>query len=77
VVFYIILQGQRIIFNELIYRLHSDIEELVLLHPGSLLFLVGDFNRLNLDKFSANNGIVQIVTGSTRGSQTSDRCYTN
>jgi hypothetical protein len=42
-----------------------------------LLFLVGDFNRLNLDKFSANNGIIQIVTGSTPGSQTLDRCYTN
>jgi hypothetical protein len=63
--------------NELIDRLHSDIEELVLLHPGSLLLLVGDFNRLNLDKLSANNGIIQVVTGSTRGSQTLYRCYTN
>jgi hypothetical protein len=63
--------------NELIDRLHNDIEELVLLHSGSLLLLVGDFSRLNLDKFLANNGIIQIVTGSTRGSQTFDRCYTN
>jgi hypothetical protein len=47
---------------ELTDRLYSDIEELVLHHPDSLLFLVGDFNRLNLDKFSANNGIIQIVT---------------
>jgi hypothetical protein len=42
-----------------------------------LIFLVGDFNRLNLNKFSANTGVIQIVTGSTRGSQTLDRCYTN
>ena len=42
-----------------------------------MIFLVGDFNRLNLNKFSANNGVIQIVTGSTRGSQTLDRCYTN
>jgi hypothetical protein len=47
--------------NELINRLLIDVEELVLLHPGSLLILIGDFNRLNLDKFSANNGIIQIV----------------
>jgi hypothetical protein len=42
-----------------------------------LLFFVGDINRLNLDKFSAKNDIIQIVTGSTRGSQTLDWCYTN
>jgi hypothetical protein len=39
---------------------------------NDVLFLIGDFKRLNFDKFSANNGIIQIVTGSTL-----DRCYTN
>ena len=33
--------------NELVDRLQSDIEELISLHPGSSLLLVGDFKLLH------------------------------
>ena len=43
----------------------------------SSLFLVGDFSRLNLVNFSANNGLFQLVTESTRGLHMLDLCYTS
>jgi hypothetical protein len=63
--------------DDLISRLNSDIEEIMSLHPKASLFLVGDFNRLNLDKFSADNGLFQIVTEYTRGTHMLDLCYTS
>jgi hypothetical protein len=76
VVSFITLQGQSIILMNTLID-YSDIKELVSHHPGSLLFLDGDVNRMNLTKFSANNGVIQIVTGSTLGSQTLGRCHAN
>jgi hypothetical protein len=50
-------------------------QELISLHPGSSLLLVGDFTRFNIVNFFADSELFQLVTESIRGLRMLDLCY--
>jgi hypothetical protein len=63
--------------NEFLTRLQSDIDELLLEFPDCILYIVGDFNQLQLTELLSDTGLTQLVTKPTRGTHTLDLFVTN
>lgn len=63
--------------QDLITRLTDDIDYVSCNFPQAILFLTGDFNRLDLNTFLADTGLIMIDVGPTRGRHELDRFITN
>jgi len=63
--------------QDFITRLTDDIDFLSATFPQAILFITGDFNRLDLSTFLAETGLFQIDVGPTRGRHQLDLFITN
>ena len=63
--------------EDFIARLTDDIDYLSCNFPQAILFLTGDFNRLDLSTFLADTGLILVDIGATRGRHKLDRLITN
>lgn len=63
--------------NTLQDRLINDVEFLTDTYPTAIVYLTGDFNRLNTSLLLSETGLQQVVTDPTRGPNTLDLFITN
>lgn len=62
------------VISETARTIISHVHELEHKHPNSVIYVMGDFNRVKLNIASSYQ---QIVNKSTRGANTLDKCYVN
>ena len=60
-----------------IQRLVADIDELAYEYPDAIMYITGDFNRLNISQALTDTGLSQLVSDCTRGRHTLDLFITN
>jgi len=67
------------IYNSSLFieRLVADIDELACEYPDAIMFITGDFNRLNISQALTDTGLSQMVLDCTRGRHTLDLFITN
>ena len=63
--------------DNLINALLADIEDICTKYPGSVISIVGDFNKLDITKLETEAGLVQLVSEPTHGKNILDKFFTN
>ena len=63
--------------DNLINAILTDIEDICTKYPGSVISIVGDFNKLDTTKLETEAGLVQLVTEPTHGKNILDKFFTN
>lgn len=58
-------------------RFFNDVEELSCQYPQAVLYITGDFNKLDITRQSNDAGLTQIVQTVTHGRHTLDLFLTN
>ena len=63
--------------SDFVTRLFNDIEELCCQYPQAVLYITGNFNKLDITRQSNNAGLTQIMQTVTHGRHTPDLFLTN
>ena len=63
--------------DNLINALLTDIEDICTKYPGSVISIVGDFNKLDTTKLETEAGLVQLVSEPTHGKNILNKFFTN
>ena len=63
--------------DSLLTRLAYEVEYLIDIYPNAIIYLTGDFNRLNITTLISEIGLQQVVTEATRGNSVLDLFLTN